>query len=360
MNKNILAIAIAAAVAAPSAFAAATVYGNAHMSIDSLSGVANGTNTSVSQTNISSNSSFIGVKGSEDLGGGLKAVFQFETEVRFDGEGDAGKGGTSGGFGGMRNSFAGVAGGFGTVFMGRHDSPIKLVGRKYDLFGDAIGNNRMILAGAGLNVEGRHSNVLAYVTPSFNGFKATLAYVPGAGANDEYFSNAAVKKDAYSLSAGYEAKGFTVDAGYINVDNAINNDKAGTAYRLGAGYTFGAAKVVALYQNSKESSTSNKDRDAYGLGGSYKVTSAGTIKAQYYIASNTAAANNNKNGANMITVGYDHAMSKNTTAYAAYSSVNNDAGGVFSATTGGGHGDTVVANPGKDNSAFSVGLIHKF
>ncbi|MBD3768044.1 MAG: porin, partial [Gammaproteobacteria bacterium] len=78
MNKNILAIAIAAAVAAPSAFAAATVYGKAHMSVDSVNNAQDGTKNG-SATNVASNSSHIGIKGSESLGAGLKAVYKFET-----------------------------------------------------------------------------------------------------------------------------------------------------------------------------------------------------------------------------------------------------------------------------------------
>ncbi len=372
MNKNILAIAIAAAVAAPSAFAAATVYGLAHMGVAQQSDVANnGSSTSI--TTVGSNSSRLGIKGSEDLGAGLKAIYQIEASVGMDGEGsttikangaDTKDVVVKDTFGaGLRNTFAGVSGGFGTVLFGRHDSPIKLVGRTYDLFGDQIGNNRNILLGKGDAsitglVDGRHSNVIAYQTPKMGGFEALVALVPGGGRDNEYYSNDTAKKDAYSLSAGYKAGAFGVSAGYINIDNVYTN-KAFTATRVGAEYTMGAAKVVALYQNAK--TTATKDSDVYGVGASYKVTAPGTIKAQYYVAGNTAAAGTTKNGASLLTVGYDHAMSKNTTAYAAYSLVDNNKAGTFTANmASAGSGDNTTAIPGKDNSAFSVGLIHKF
>jgi len=369
MTKNILAIAIAAAVMAPSAFAAATVYGVAHMAgVQQDSGSATG-------LNVASNSSRLGVKGSEDLGGGLKAVFQVEMAVGMDGEGSTsidhtkttGTTTVKDSFGAnLRNSFAGVAGGFGTVLAGRHDSLIKMTGRKYDLFGDQVGNNRNILGGTtatGL-VDGRHSNVLAYISPTWSGFHFGLAYIPsGATGDNEVVSTTAQKAAAYTALADYTVGAFSATLGYINVDNALTGaaatDTAFTATRLGAGYTFGNAKVVGLYQNSK--ATASQNNDVYGLGGSYKVGAAGTIKAQYYIAGNTAAAGADKNGASMTTVGYDHAMSKNTTVYAAYAMTDNDTAGAFSVNTASaGAGDNMTAVAGKDNNAFSVGLIHNF
>lgn len=376
MNKNILAIAIAAAVAAPSAFAAATVYGIAHMSGNSFSSI-NNNSTSTGLTSMSSNSSRVGVKGDEDLGGGLKAVYQMEFAIALDGNSSARTTGTAGnqnstdeGVGTkLRDSFVGVAGGFGTVLMGRNGSFIYATGRKYDLFGDQLGNNRNVLGGsAAVNsnyVDGRHSNVLAYVSPSFGGVSVGLAYIP----SEQYDNTTAAKTNATTAMVDYTAGAFSVTAGYIGIDNGTtDNGNASTfnAYRLGAGYTFGAAKVVAIYQNANvvKADTSKGTQDAYGLGASYKVTSAGTVKAQYMMASDVSGS---KNGADMLSVGYDHALSKNTTAYAAYVNVDNHgtesvagSGSYTASMNNSGSGSNVTAITGKDNSAFSVGLIHKF
>lgn len=371
MNKNILAIAIAAAVAAPSAFAAATVYGNAHMSVTASSSVANA-GASTDQTNVTSNSSFLGVKGSEDLGAGMKAVYQMEFGVNLDGEqttavrnsADNGTANVNTPFN-QRNSMVGLGGSFGTVMLGRWDSPIKMVGRKYDLFGDQVGNNRNVLGAAGNThlVDGRHNNVIAYVSPTFSGVNATLAYVPGAdatSAGNENFGNTANKIDAFSANVMYTAGAFDAGLGYINATNVlVNNTKAYNAYRLGAGYTFGAARINGIYQLADYTSgTDVKSRGAYGVGASYKVTAAGTVKGQYMLAEN---ATGTQNGANMITVGYDHAMSKNTTVYALYAAANNNADATTTAMlSNGGTNDNTVALPGKDNSTFAVGVQHKF
>lgn len=363
MNKNILAIAIAAAaVAAPSAFAAATVYGQAHMAVTQQSDIAGAGGASASQTNVASNSSRLGIKGSEDLGAGMKAVYQMEFTVNMDGES------ADNGFSGLRNTFVGVGGGFGTVLLGKHDSPIKMVGRKYDLFGDQMGNSRNITNGNGAigrAVDGRHNNVIAYQSPTFNGFSALVALVPGGGVDNaainEPFSNTANKQNAWSVMADYKAKAFGVSLGHIAADNVTaGNNFAAT--RLGAEYTMGALKVVGLYQTADFSAANTRAMNSYGIGAAYKVTAAGTIKGQYYIAENSANAGAAKNDADMINVGYDHAMSKNTTAYFNYAMVNNKGAAAAYTTSMGnsGVGDNVTGVAGKDNSAFSVGIIHKF
>jgi predicted porin len=380
MNKNILAIAIAAAVAAPSAFAAATVYGVAHMGVAYQDGIS----TPVGDANglsVLSNSSRIGIKGSEDLGAGLKALYQMEFNVNMDGEANSpmnavgGNNTSASGLGAAsRNTFVGLGGGFGAVLLGRLDSPIKNVSRKYDLFGDQIGNSRNILAptaqvgnvnvNAGALVDGRHSNVIAYNTPKMGGFDALLAYVPGAAYDAEQSSKVDHKGDAYSAQLNFSTGAFDASLGYMNIDKVTDTTSNFEAYRLAASYTFGAAKVVALYQNDNASKflsdTGSGTRDTFGLGGSYKVTSAGTIKAQVYTASKIDS-NADKTGATLWNVGYDHALSKNTTVYANYALMDNDTYGAYSVNMyGAGSSDNFVARAGKDNSAFSVGLIHNF
>jgi predicted porin len=331
------------------------------MSGNSFSSVS-GNGASTGLTSMSSNSSRLGIKGDEDLGGGLKAVYQMEFGVAMDGQNDNGTDNHAVGINSQRNTFVGLGGGFGTVLAGRHDSLIKMTGRKYDLFGDQIGNNRNILGGSaaaasGL-VDGRHNNVLAYVSPSFSGVSFGVAYVPSSAATQqETYDNASVKKDAITAMVDYTAGAFSVTGGYININNA-DNVNAFTAYRLGAGYTFGAAKVVGLYQNAGLSGAGNSKQDAYGLGGSYKVGAAGTIKAQYYTA---ADVNGAKVDGTLTTVGYDHALSKNTTAYAVYAAAHNNTSAAYTTDmTNSGSGSNVGAIPGKDNSAFSVGIIHNF
>jgi len=374
MTKNILAIAIAAAVMAPSAFAAATVYGNAHMSVDSVS------NGDKSVMAVGSNSSYVGVKGSEDLAGGMKAVYQMEFQIAMDGDnGASGVSSASKGVdGGLRNAFAGIGGGFGTVLLGKHDTPLKMVGRKFDQFGDRIGDLRNFTSAdtTGTTTYGwdmRPSNVVAYVSPAFGGFTGILAYVAaesvdanGTLKNTTNGSNAdAAKTDAYSVSLTGAVGKLDLAVAYENHANSFSGtiDKAMTAYRLGAGYDFGMVKVTGLYANQDViSGTDIKARSIYALGAGVKVGAAGTVKAQYAMVDKLSGVADS--GATMYTVGYDHAMSKNTTAYVAYSLTDNQSAAKFN-TAGGGHGESMsVAQDAnlayKDPSAISVGIQHKF
>ena len=363
MNKNILAIAIAAAVAAPSAFAAATVYGLAHMSVDAVSNAAQGTENG-SVTSLSSNSSRLGIKGSEDLGAGLKAVYQFETTLALDGDHSAANG-TGSGFLGQRNSFVGLGGGFGTVLLGIHDTPYKLMARNYDLFGDRVGDTRTLTRTGGFgvtNVTGfdeRPNNVVAYVSPSFNGIQATLAYV----ADEKNSKSTANDATAFSAGVGYKAGKLNIDAAYETHGkghhNATATAKTMSGVRLGAAYDFGMVKLNAFYANQDAAVAADtvKARNIYGIGAGVKVGAAGVAKAQYFVADKFNSADN---GASLIAVGYDHNMSKNTTVYAAYALTDNANAANYQVNGGGGHGETTTVNNGKDPSAFSVGVIHKF
>ena len=132
MKKNLIALAVAAAVAAPAAVMAdATVYGKINMSIDSQD------DGSESGLFHSSNDSRMGFKGSEDLGNGLSTIYQVEVDL--DG---SGPGADLAWQNGLRNTYIGVASNWGTVLTGKHDTPYKIVGRKLDLFGDTRGDAR--------------------------------------------------------------------------------------------------------------------------------------------------------------------------------------------------------------------------
>ena len=188
MQKKLIALALASAFAAPAFAATANVDigGTMAFSIDSLDADSadNGRNT-----NISSNASNIFFKGSEDLGGGLKAIWQVQTYFSAGGTGntDTSFGGNADGVG-SGNTFVGLAGGFGTVILGKNESPVKMLSRKVDFFNNQIGDSRNLTAdvsnsgtattvtGAGVGFDTRPNNMIAYVTPNMSGFSATVGY----------------------------------------------------------------------------------------------------------------------------------------------------------------------------------------
>lgn len=337
MNKKLLALAVAGAMAAPlAAQAEVTIYGVAHVSVDALDNDRSGANERDGLF-VSSNSSRIGFKGSEDLGGGLKAIWQIESGVDL-----AHSGGVLAG----RNSFVGLAGGFGAVIAGRHDTPFKIIGRKVDLFADQIGDAQNLTSVGGFGWDERPNNVVAYISPSFNGLQAIVAYVAEDGGEDT---------DAYSLNLTYSNGPLFLGAAYErHNEGLVGGDDEETGFRLAASYEMGAFKVTGLYQNlSDVGGVSGDDADVWGLGAAYSFGN-NVLKAQYYSADSDVDGD-----ADMWAIGLDHNFSKSTTAYIAYAQTDNDDGGAYT-MEGPGHGSHFGDNVGDKPAGFSIGLIHKF
>lgn len=349
--KKLLAIAIAAGLAAP-AMADTTLYGQLHASVDLLDGSGDSTDTTVS-----SNSSRIGVKGSSDLNGGLKVIYQAEWGIDTGGADNSVSGttiGTGSAFS-KRNQVVGIAGGFGAVLLGRHDTPLKIVGRKADLFWSTqLGQNRNITNPGAWDL--RVNNVIAYQSPKMGGFQALAAYVTDLGADAQAAAGTGGKDEstAFSINGFYNAGPLLLGAGYEKHDLGSNLTGGGgadrSAYRLMASYKFGAAKVVGFYQSENDIDFVNTDATVWGLGASYKVSPNGTIKGQYYERSQ-----DNANDSTLVAVGYDHKLGKKTDVYAQYAQTDEGLG-----LGGAGHGESIDGDAGGDASGFSVGVRHKF
>ncbi|MDD3577104.1 porin [Halothiobacillus sp.] len=365
MKKNIIAIAVAAAMIAPAAaMADTTLYGKFHVSYDVLSG-DNATNT---QSGFSTNSSRIGIKGKEKINDSLSIIYQYETG--FDAGQNGSFGASSGGLGGQRNTFIGATGGWGTVIAGRHDTPFKMMGRSYDLFGDTIGDSRNIISQkhGDFGWDLRPSQVVAYVTPDLMGFKAVVAYVNSWAPSDPTASPASpynTKSNAWSLSAGYKIAGFGLDAAYeqhkLQAAPAPGMKDSQDAYRIGANYSIAGFKILGLYQDVKNVGLTSDDVKVYGVGAAYTFMGANTVKAQYFKADDIS--NRPNTGGDMWAVGYDYKLSKQTNVYAMYAQTSNSSAASYT-IMGGGHDysyptDT-AAFPGGKSSAVSVGIEHKF
>lgn len=375
MKKTLIAAAVGAVIAVPAiAQADVTLYGKFEPSLDYLNtnttgGVTNGSSNSKSISGFSLNSSRWGVKGSEDLGDGLRALFQVESTISTDGKAALGN----------RNTFAGIAGGFGTVIAGRHDTPMKSLGRAVDLFGDQIGDSRNLISGkynGSVGFDQRVPDMIAYVTPQMGGFKVVGQYGFDGGVN-----SAAL----YSLLGEYKMGPMMVGLAYESHGKGLYNGGSGTTaspytyatnaetgVRLAGSYKIGAFKLVGLieqltnlggYQNVGTTSTKSK-AVVYGLGGMYTMGS-NAIKAQVYQA-NPDGSNNNST---MFAIGFDHTFSKRVMAFVDYAHMTNQSGAHMN-VWGGGHTATYVnANnsaagisvaPGKNPYAISTGMMIKF
>lgn len=353
MKKKLIAIAVAAALAPAAAMADATIYGRVHTSVDSISGVAANTNNLY----VNSNSSRFGVKGSEDLGGGLKAVFQLEsgvTSVGGSGTGDGNPGPTNSTlFSGMRDTYIGLAGNFGTFLTGRLPAENQYV---YDsnLFADQIGDAATFTSG-GIAGIGRANSALYYQTTDMSGFKGALTYLPASSVNSS--AGITTGGNSYGLKLDYANAGITANFAYFNV-------KTGAAagdfkpISLAGSYDFGNGMVTAQYvRNQNDFGGVSTTRNIFNIGGKFNVSKAGAVKAQISKAGATSGASN---GAAMFAVGYDHNLSKSIGLYVAFANVRNDAAAGYRVDNYGHGANSTVPAAGEDPKGFSVGLTYNF
>ena len=347
MNKKLLAMAVGAALVAGTAAATAgepTFYGKLHMSIDSVDN--GGSNDGDDGLFVSSNSSRLGLKGAVDLDGGLKAVYKYEISTDYSNSGNAKTNNV-----GNRNAYLGLKGGFGQVIAGRHDMPFKTVGRKADLFGDTIGDNRAIARKiGGDDYADRRDNVLMY-TNKFGAVGVKLAYAP-----EEQTADGSDMGLGVDFMAGPVKVMFAHEV-HGGGNLAANNDSTGDM--ISGMYKMGDMAFLAGYGMVSDGDGDKGDAGQatiMTLGGKMK-SGMNTFKFQY----TTSETDLSDTASTVMALGVDHKLGKKTSVYAVYASISNDdlVGNTFN--TGGGH-DTTTNNAanGDDSSGFSLGMIHKF
>jgi predicted porin len=337
--KKILSLAIATALAAPvAAMADATLYGKAHMVIQNTS-VDDGT-TDGDVWSVDSIDSRVGIKGSEDLSDGLKAVYQFEFKINHDDDDGLDD----------RNQFAGLAGGFGTLLLGRHDTPLKMSQGKFDQFGDIAGDIKSVIPG-----EDRVDNVIAYVSPTIGGgfsfVGAAVAGELGDGANIDDDDALVGLFDHISLAGIYSNGPLYASLAYNSYDLGVVADADPSLMRGTLIWKGGMWQVGAMF-SSLDLDDAGEDADAFGLSGNVKVGGSGKIKAQYLsgdapvdgapISPSVKVTDGTEdNDVTQWSLGYEHAMSKKTILHVAYTLYEED-------------------ESDYEESALLGGLIHKF
>lgn len=270
-----------------------------------------------SQVELKSNASRFGVKGDEDLGEGLKAIYQFEWEIDPT---DAAK--SSQDHIKSRNQFIGLQGAFGTLKLGRSDTALKQSQGDFDLFNDLEGDIKHVVNG-----ENRVNNYIGYTTPSFGDFSVTVNLVPGedAAAGEDGVA------DATSISLNYEADAFYAA---LAQDTDIDGTDVDTTRATG-GYKFGDAVVNVLYQTTD---TGAADADAVGVSFGYKFGD-NMFRVQHLDGDIWQLG-----GATYETsssIGFDHKFSKATKVYGFYTTAD-------------------IGGTDQSNDYFGVGLEHKF
>jgi len=355
MQKKLIALAVAG-LASTAAFAQTnvTVYGVMDATFDYVGASQSTAATKVkNDSRVSANSSYLGFKGVEDLGNGLKAVFQIEGGLTNDAAGAWG--------GANRDTYVGLTGGFGTVVAGNLTAAGRALGAKVDVNSGATGIGYQgalygKVAGTTSGVDDRTANAVAYISPNFSGFSALAAW----GAGSEQKDTATRTDNVWSLGLNYAAGPVYAGYAYTQVDNVVGTIEAkAKSHRLGGTFNFGAGQVGLLWDRTDANTSDSTDsaRNVWLLNGKFNVGAKGAVIAGYGKAGDVGNVNNT--GATHAFVGYEHSLSKRTVLKAIYAQVRNEAGAsynFYNAATGSVAG--VVA--GNDPKGFQFGIRHSF
>ena len=338
MQKKLIALAVAGLSTAAFAQTNVTIYGVADVSAQGYNMTqSNGANAQPAggSFNMTNNSSLLGFKGTEDLGNGLKGLFQIETNVNMTGQ-SSGQGvaanTSNSNFGSLRDTYVGASSKYGTVLGGYLSTPFRSALTSFDVMPGATGDGRIENLLGGFRMSGStlglpnntgylaanssvRATALAYAMPTLYGFSGAIAYT---GSNNNGGSNQTTigpitansaggvssqtnlaPQSALSLNLGWEGYGFGIKGAFqqAKVNNSatfsapitvadINtvpvsvsgsasttlNVQALTSYLVGASYTGVPGLKVAVVYNRNTVGTNNANANSLIDGGASKLS----------------------------------------------------------------------------------------
>lgn len=346
MKKSLVALAVLAASGASMAQSSVTLYGILDTYLASAkveTAAATGTaNTSLTQTLLNSgavNGSRWGMKGSEDLGGGLKANFDLQAGISLD----TGAGTSAVATAFSRQSWVGFSGGFGAVRLGRTTTPFDDVnGSSNAVFDSALAptNGPVLAVFKSTGYSARQDNMLYYQAPSMGGFSGAISYALG-----ENKTAATSATSTTSLNLTYGAGPVAVQFAYQvqDVVNAVATSADANFTRLGASYNFGAATLKATYGKAGNMASLNgADATEYQLGVDVPMSSALTLSASFASSDdNVTAGDATRSG---FGLGAAYTLSKRTFFYGGFGMAKTTKAGFNDAT----------------NTVLAAGVQHRF
>ena len=382
MKKSLIAVAVASAFVAPAAMAEVTISGAINVGIQygkSNAGSTPGA-TSLNTNQLHAHYSHMDIESVDDIGGGNKVIFHYQFDIS----------GTSsaqvplaGGAVGNRNSFLGVAGGWGAFKMGTNENVYERFMYTADPLDGAAG------AGGNLNILGtpgagrvfevgqggcaaagcadfyrRSEQTIWYESPNFSGFTFEVDYTlsafktSGPGATDPKI---------LSIGGKFQPEGgpFYVDLAYeshkdmfgtVALGGPAGGSSKDTAMQVGGGLMLGDLGLHLRYERLKYKTAPDEyKRDAVWFGLKYNLPS-GYIGAELGVAADGKlnGAKQADTGARMFAVGYYHNLSKQSQLQFVYGRTDNKDNATYAQIGAPG------AAPGSDHQVFEVNLKHTF
>ncbi len=317
MKKSLIALAVMAASGASFAQSTVTLYGIADIWFGTQK-VANGGTTTVLNSGGVSGSRW-GMKGSEDLGGGLKANFLFEQGVALDS-------GAASGF--NRQAYVGFSGGFGEVKLGNvYTAYDDISGAANSAFDSALSPQNNVWASTGY--VSNPTNNIYYASPSMSGFSGAISY-----SLDE---DTAGKVASTSFHVKYEGGPLFVGLGFQS-DEPTGASGSTEFLRLNATYDLGVATVLAGY--GKVDYAGGGDTTEYELGVNFPISASLTLSGGFAMSEDNGAAGNAERTGYALAAAYS--MSKRTTLYTGF------------------HTSSTKDTDAGDLKVFAVGVKHTF
>lgn len=338
MKKHLIAVAVAAAVAAPAMAQNVSLSGLIDMGYGMADAPgANQPNTARVATNGSATTAIL-ITGSEDLGGGMRANFRYEMNPDF--QGGTGLAAATGANG---YNFVGLSGGFGDVKVGRLNTPTLAAWGIGQVFGTALGGGystavggiftRYTAATTGVHTAPtRFNNAIEYSTPTLNGLQGRFLMVPknenGAAAstsnrpavtdiglsyaagplnlmfaqqevkngsiaeatsdplNGVLGATADAKNKLQTIAGSYALGNLTLRAARFSEKTTVATARDLQGFVIGARYAQGALAYTANYGKSDDGTTANVDRRIIGVGVDYSLSKRSTIYGRYVTADN--------------------------------------------------------------------------
>jgi len=367
MQKKIVALAVAGLSTAAFAQTNVTIYGVADVSVQGISASQGKARTDASGNvmSLQSNSSLLGFKGTEDLGNGLKALFQAETTLDMVGnqkgyEADQAVSYSSGNglfSSAMRDTYVGLNSKYGTVLGGYISTPVRSSLTSFDVMPGATGVSEITKqmtaqrygSAAQFQTAGR-ATAIAYAMPTLYGFDASIAYtgsnnngttnsetISTTTCNDSVSACSATPQSAFGFNLGWTGYGVNVKGAFQQNNNNFINSSIGdyTTYLVGAMYTglpglkvsgvyarntLGTNAASALTQNGAGKITNNQ----WWMGASYRMGNwEPAVSAS--MSSDMDGSSIQQLGSRQWTARVGYYLSKRTQAYGVISNVNNSA-----------------------------------
>ena len=383
MKKSLIAVAVAGLFAAPVAMAEVTLSGAINIGIEySKSSAGTGVTTGgLSKTQLNRNYSHIDIESVDDIGGGNKVIFHYQIVASPQALGPAGDLTN-------RNSFLGVAGGWGAFKMGTNENVYERFMYTADPLDGALGpgGNLMILgtpgfntafdvgqAGGGVGFYRRTDHTIWYESPNYSGFAfevdytlsafktnagtTTFALDPKTGTVKATTSTGA-NPQVLSIGGKFQPEGapFYVDVAYEKHDDFRSDTSKDTGVQIGGGYMIGDLGLHLRYEQLKYQDTGfDYKRNAIWFGVKYNLPS-GYVGAELGSAADGTlnGVKQNNTGAKMFGVGYFHNLSKQSQLQFIYGRTDNKDNASYTQAS------APLGNAGSDHQVLHVGLKHTY